>query len=148
MPSEVPTTIMFSRLSRISLYVGLITNWPLTKPTRTAPMGPRNGMSEMVRAAEAPLIPATSGSFSVSAESTSALTGTAFALDEAAGNASAGVGIFAVVNRQREEIDALAGVGVGGCGGQYDVIADSHHDRAVGLLGQLSSFERNAFTAG
>ena len=49
-------------------------NWPLTRPTRTAPMGPLNGMSEIVRAAEAPLMPATSGSFSVSAESTKAMT--------------------------------------------------------------------------
>src|SRR2546422_7216907 len=38
-------------------------------PTRTAPMGTSNGMSEMVSAADAPLMPATSGSFSVSARS-------------------------------------------------------------------------------
>jgi len=49
-------------------------NLPSTLPTRTAPIGPRNGMSERVRATEAALIAATSGSFSVSAESTKAMT--------------------------------------------------------------------------
>ena len=57
-----------------------------------------------------------------------ALAGTAFALDEAAGNASAGVGVFAVVDREREKIDAFAGVGIGGGSGQNDVVADAHHD--------------------
>ena len=55
------------------------------------------------------------------------LAGAAFALDEAAGNASAGIGVFAVVNGQGEEIDALAGIGVGGGGGQNDVIANAHY---------------------
>ena len=133
-------------------------------------------MSEMVSAADAPLMPATSGSFSVSAERTKAMTwvshlkpsakqradGTvnlatgerfalthaAFALDEAAGDASASVGVFAIVNGEREEIDALARVGIGSGGGEDNVVADSHHDRAVGLLGQFSSFKRNPFTTG
>ena len=89
-------------------------------------MGPLNGISEIVNAAEAPLMPATSGSFSVSAESTKAMTwvshlnpsgkqrtdravdlpagqnlaftGTPFALDKAARNASASVGVFAVID--------------------------------------------------
>ena len=114
-------------------------------------------------------MPATSGSFSVSAESTNAitwvshlkpsakqradgavdlaagenfaLTRTAFALDEAAGDASAGVGVFAVVNGEREEVDAFARVGIGGGGGQHNVVADAHHDRAVGLFGQFSGFK-------
>ncbi len=63
------------------------------------------------------------------------LAGTAFALDEAAGDASAGIGVFAIVNRQGEEIDAFTGIGIGRGRGENDVIANAHHHRAVRLLG-------------
>ena len=36
--------------------VGLRINFPSTLPTLTAPIGPLNGISEMVRAVEAPII--------------------------------------------------------------------------------------------
>ena len=39
------------------------------------------------------------------------LAGTAFALDEAAGNASTGIGELAILHRQREEVDAFLRVG-------------------------------------
>ena len=55
-----------------------------------------------------------------------ALAHAAFALDKAAGNASAGVGVFAVVNGEREKIDARAGLGIGGGGGENDVLANAH----------------------
>ncbi len=71
-----------------------------------------------------------------------------FALDEAAGNASAGVGVLAVVHRQGEEIDAQAGIGVGAGGGQHHVIVGAHHAGTVGLLGQMSGFKRNGLAAG
>ncbi len=45
-----------------------------------------------------------------------ALAGPAFALDEAAGNASAGVGVFAVINGKGEKINAFALLR-GGAGG-------------------------------
>ena len=70
-----------------------------------------------------------------------ALTHAAFAFDEAAGEASAGVGVFAVVNGEREEIDAFARVGIGGRGGEHNVIAHADHGRSMGLLGQFSGFE-------
>ncbi len=148
-----------------------MTKLPSTRPTRTAPMGPWNGMSETLSATDAPLMPETSGSFSVSAESTMrddlglaaeafgeqrpdgpvdlaagqdfALAGTPFALDEAAGNASRGVGVFAVVDGEREEVDTLAGLGIGAGGGQNDVVADAHDAGAVRLLGQFSGFKVN-----
>ena len=44
------------------------------RPTRTAAIGPRNGMSETCSAAEAPISARTSGSFSLSSESTVAMT--------------------------------------------------------------------------
>ena len=65
----------------------------------------------------------------------------AFALDEAAGKASTRVGVFAVIDGEGEEINALARIGVGGGGGEDDVFADADHGRAVGLLGQFSGFE-------
>ena len=64
-----------------------------------------------------------------------ALAHAAFALDEAAGKASAGVGVFAVIDGEGKEIDALAGIGVRGRGGEHDVIAQADYGRAVGLLG-------------
>src|ERR1700690_1456624 len=88
------------------------------------------------------------GAIDLAAGESFALAHAAFALDEAAGNSAAGVGVFAVVNREREEVDAFAGIGIGGGRGQHNVIGHSHHDRAVGLLGQLSGFERDSFAAG
>ena len=64
-----------------------------------------------------------------------ALAGPPFALDEAAGNASGGVGVFAVVDGEGEEVDALTRVGVGAGGGENNVVADAHNAGAVGLLG-------------
>ncbi len=86
-------------------------------------------------AAEAIREQGTHGAVNLAAGENFALAGTAFALDEAAGNASAGVGVFAIVDGQGEEIDALAGIGVGGGGGQNDVVANAHNDRTVRLLG-------------
>ena len=50
--------------------VGLMTNSPSMRPTRTAPIGPRNGISLIVRAADAAIVPRTSGLFSWSVERT------------------------------------------------------------------------------
>ena len=51
------------------------------------------------------------------------LAGTAFTLDEATGDASAGVGVLAVVDREREEIDALPRIWRGHGSGQDDGFA-------------------------
>ena len=64
-----------------------------------------------------------------------AFAGTAFTLDEAAGNASASVSVFPIIDSEGEEIDAFARVGIGHGGGQNDAFSDAHHDRAVGLFG-------------
>src|SRR5208282_4991688 len=70
-----------------------------------------------------------------------------FALDESAGNASTGIGVLAIVNREREKVDAFAGFGIGGSGGQYDVVSEAHQGRAVGLLGKFSGFDGELFSA-
>ena len=59
--------------------VGLATNSPFTRPTRTPAMGPLNGMSEMCSAAEAPVSASTSVSFSWSKEMTVAMICVSFA---------------------------------------------------------------------
>ena len=51
--SRVPATIKSSVLSSICWIVGLSVSSPSTVPTRTQPMGPSNGASEIVSAADA-----------------------------------------------------------------------------------------------
>ena len=65
----------------------------------------------------------------------------AFALEEAAGDAARRVGVFAVVDRQRQEVDAFARVRRVAGGDEHHRVAEAHDDRAVGLLGQLAGFE-------
>ncbi len=133
-------------------------------------------MSEIVSAADAALIAATSGSFSVSADNTNAITwvshlnpsansgrtgrsiirlvrisrslGRPSRLIKPPGYPSPGVGVFAVVDGEREEVNSLPGIRVGYCGGQYDVVADAHHGRAVCLFGDLAGFKFKVLTAG
>jgi hypothetical protein len=68
--SRVPETTRSSSESSSCGYVGLRTNSPSIRPTRTAPTGPWNGISLMVRAADAAIVPRMSGSFSWSVERT------------------------------------------------------------------------------
>ena len=68
--SRVPETTRSSSDSASWLMVGLITNSPSMRPMRTAPTGPRKGISLMVSAADAAIVPMMSGSFSWSVEST------------------------------------------------------------------------------
>ena len=71
----------------------------------------------------------------------------AFALEEPAGDAAGRVGVFAVVDRQREEVDPLAGVRGAAGRHQHDGIAVPDDDGAVGLLGQLAGFEAEGLVA-
>ena len=66
--------------------------------------------------------------------------GLALALEEAAGDASRRVGVFAVVDRQREEVD-VARAGGARSGHEHHGVAGSDDHRAVGLLGELAGFE-------
>ncbi len=76
------------------------------------------------------------------------LTGTAFALDEAAGDASAGVGVLAVLDREREEVDAFLRIGRSDCGGEDDVVSAGGKGSARGLLGHAARFKFNVLAAG
>src|SRR6266699_5059209 len=68
--SSVPAMMIFIKLFFWSATVGLITNCPSTRPTRTQAIGFSNGRSEQYAAADALVTAMTSGSFSLSAEST------------------------------------------------------------------------------
>ena len=76
------------------------------------------------------------------------LTGATFALDEAAGNASAGVGELAVFDREGKEVDTFLGVWRGGGGGQDGIIAASGEGGAGRLLGHAAGLELDVLAAG
>ena len=66
---------------------------------------------------------------------------TAFALEIAAGNAARGVGLFLIVDGQRQEVDAFPRRLGGDDGGEHDGLAVGGHHGAVGLTGDLSGFK-------
>src|SRR6185437_13214392 len=83
----------------------------------------------------------TDGTINLAAGKNFTFTGTSFALDEAAGNASAGVRVFAIVHREREEINSFPGFGCAAGGADDDVIAQPHNGRALRLFRQMSCFD-------
>src|SRR5579863_9619764 len=144
-------------------------NSPFTRPTRTAPSVAPNGMSERASAATAALMPITSGSFSLSAENTSAMicvsfrnpsgnmgrmgrsicraVRISFALDKAAGNAAARIGVFTIIDSEREKVDAFPLVGGGHRGCQHDRLARSDECRAGGLLSHAAGLKDQSLAA-
>ncbi len=68
----------------------------------------------------------------------------AFALEEPARDAARGVGVFAVINRERKEVDPFARVSRVAGGHKDDGVARSDDHRPVGLLGQLAGFNGDA----
>ncbi len=73
-PERLHATIRLISLSTCSLSVGLAINLPSTLPTRTPAIGPAKGISDISSAVEAPSMANTSASFSLSVESTVAIT--------------------------------------------------------------------------
>ena len=162
-------------LSAISSIIGLSTNSPSMKPTRAAPIGPRNGTPDSVSAAEAATMPTMSGSFSMSWREHGdddlrlvleafdeqrpdrpvdeargqrlLLGGTAFALEEAAGDLAGGVGLLLVVHGQREEVDAGLGGLRGDDGGEHAGLAVLGVDGGVGLARDAPGLERQLAAA-
>src|SRR5579859_1952568 len=65
---------------------------------------------------------------------------TSFALEEASGNFPGGIGVFAIVDGQRKKV-AVVGRGRHAGGSEHDGVTVTGSDGAVGLLGNLSSFE-------
>ena len=75
------------------------------------------------------------------------LAGPPFALEKPAGNLTRGEGLFLVIDRQREEIDAHSGLIVTHGGAEDDRVAIGDHDRAVGLAGDAPAFQDQAASA-
>ena len=69
------------------------------------------------------------------------LGGARLALEEAAGEAAAGVELLAVLALQREVVDALAGRLGAGDGGEDDVVAEGGGDGSGGLLGEEAGLD-------
>ena len=67
--------------------------------------------------------------------------GLAFALEEAARDASRGVGVFTVVDREREEIDPFARRCRTARRDEHHRVAEADDDGAARLLGELAGFE-------
>src|SRR6185295_8384889 len=64
-----------------------------------------------------------------------------FALEEAARNAPCGVGVLAVVDRQRQEVALDAALDFHASGGEDDRVAVADGAGAIGLLGQVTRFD-------
>jgi len=76
--SFVPETVRCSELFSLCSAVGFITNAPSTRPTFTEPVGPLNGISDIDKATDEPIIATTSGVQSWSTDNTVATTCTSF----------------------------------------------------------------------
>ena len=73
-PSEVPAITKSKVDSSIWLIVGFKTKSPPISPTRAAPIGPKNGTPEIVKAADAPIMATISGLVSISCDKTVHIT--------------------------------------------------------------------------
>ena len=76
------------------------------------------------------------------------LAGTALTLDKAAGNASTGIGVLAVIHGQGEKIEAFFGIRRGYSGSQNYVVALGHEHGARSLLGHAACFKSQALATG
>mmetsp|Transcript_78776 Transcript_78776/g.218920 ORF Transcript_78776/g.218920 Transcript_78776/m.218920 type:complete len:772 (-) Transcript_78776:1232-3547(-) len=75
------------------------------------------------------------------------LGGAALTLEEAAGDLAGGVGLFEVVDGQREEVLAGLGLGLGDHGGQHDGAFDVDDNSATGLAGDFTRFQHDLVAA-
>ena len=164
------------RLLELLGSVGLTTNSPSMRPTRTAPTGPRNGSGEIISAADAPLMQRMSCGVTRSAERTVQMTctslrkpfgqsgrigrsiiravsvarsvGAPFALEEAARDLPGGVHPLLDVDREREEVRVRSRASGRPDGRrEHHRLAGADDDGAVGLLGELARLEDDLLTA-
>ena len=76
------------------------------------------------------------------------LAGTALALDKAAGNAAASIGVLAVIHGQGEKIESFFGIWCGYGGRQNYVVTLGHEHGARGLLGHPACFKSQSLATG
>ena len=168
MASAEPAITIFSRLVFCSATVGFTTSLPSSRPTRTQAMGLVNGSLRNVErgrsggdADDVRIVFAIRGehhgddlrfgrpalgkqraqrTIDQARREDFALGGAAFALEEAAGNFAGGIGVLAVVDREREKI-FFGGLVVHARCGEHDRVAIARHDGAVRLAGHFARFE-------
>src|SRR5581483_5120566 len=87
------------------------------------------------------------GAINLASSENFAFTGTAFALNEPAGDASAGIGVLAIINSEWKEVLSFARLRSSHCCGEDNVIADSYQRGAGRLFGQTASFKFESLTA-
>ncbi len=75
------------------------------------------------------------------------LRGLSFAFEESTGNAAGGVGVLAVVDREREKVDPFARRRRPAGRDEHDRIAEPHDDGTVRLLGELAGFKTKGLVA-
>ncbi len=157
-----------SDLSRSAL-VGLSTNLPSMRPTRTAPTGEWNGIEragqrrggavdgedvgvvlavgrederdDLRLVVEALREEGPHGTVDQARGQDLLLGRPALALEPAAGDPAGGVGVLAVVDGQREEVGVLLGLLGEDGGGEHDGVAEADDGGAVGLLGELADLD-------
>ena len=148
--------------------VGNATSWPSTRPSRMAPIGPQEGHLASTSAADAPMIdrhvrvvlPIGGDRAGLDLDLVAVRLGEeradrpvdqprsqdllggrpAFTLDEAAGKLARGVGLLAVVNGQREEVESFPARG-GDDGDQRHGVADPDDHGAAGLFGEMTGLD-------
>jgi hypothetical protein len=69
----------------------------------------------------------------------------AFSFEEAAGDATAGIGVFTVIHREGQEVHALTLALFRARRDQNHGVAHADDGRAVGLFGDLAGFETEGF---
>ena len=166
--SRVPATIRSSSDSLSCVKVGLTTNSPSIRPTRTEPMGPLNGISLIVSAAEAAIVPMTSGQVllvrredgdheldvvlvalgeerpdrpvRLAGGEDRVLRRTGLALDEAAGDLARRVHPLLEVDGEREEVEAGSRLRTVG-GAEHHGVAVPDGDGAAGEPRELAGLD-------
>ena len=90
----------------------------------------------------------TNGAIDLAAGKNFLLAGPAFALDESSGNASTGVGVFAIIDGEGKEIDSLSGIGRSDRGSQNNGFAGGDECGTGGLLGHAAGLKDQPLAAG
>jgi hypothetical protein len=76
------------------------------------------------------------------------LARTAFALDESAGDATAGIGVLALIDGEWEEINSFLWIGGGDCGREHHAVTLRDQGCAGSLLGHAASLKSQPLATG
>src|SRR6185436_16820833 len=135
-----PATTMSNVASSRSWNVGLMTHSPPISPSRTEPTGPSNAIPDSIVAGAVPEA-RSHGAVGEARRQDRGFGRATLAAEEPTGDLARGVHPLLDVDREREEIDPLAGLS-SGAGGEDLRLAVRHDARAARLQGELARLER------